>query len=180
MSFTVECEHLAVFEPAFQTVADVNRTNACRGAGIEQVARLQREELRDVGDDLINGVEHIRGTALLHGLAIDVEMEVQAQETRLFAGRLRIRQQFLLGYPLADGGRAVESLADGPGLTCLRSFLLQVTGCEVDAYRQGVVVTVGKALGDVLTQPTDAYHHLRLVVDASEVVRDEEGPSPPS
>ncbi len=76
MLLTVECEYLAVFEPAFQTVADVNRPYACGSAGIEQVARLQREELRDVGDDLINGVEHIRGTALLYGLAIDVEVEV--------------------------------------------------------------------------------------------------------
>ena len=53
MSFTVECEHLAVFEPAYQTVADMYGPYAGWGAGIEQVARLQREELRDIGDDLV-------------------------------------------------------------------------------------------------------------------------------
>ena len=101
-------------------------------------------------------------------------MEVQALHTRCFTGSLRIRQQFLLRYPLADGRRAVETFADCPGLTCLRGFLLQVTGRKVDTDGQGIIITVGKAYGDILPQAADAHHHLRLIVDAPQMIRNKE------
>ena len=43
--FTIEREYSSPFEPPFQTVANVDGTNAGRGASIEYIARLQREEL---------------------------------------------------------------------------------------------------------------------------------------
>ena len=58
--------------------------------------------------------------------------------------------ELLLGHPLADGCRAVESLTDGPGLSGLAGLALQVAGCKVDAYGHSVVVAMGKTLRDVL------------------------------
>ena len=90
----------------------MDRTNACRGAGIEDITRLQREELGDVGDNLIDTIKHIAGTAFLNRLAIDIQMEMN---------RLYI-QEFFLWHPLADGCRTIKSLADRPGLSSFRLF----------------------------------------------------------
>ena len=59
-------------------------------------------------------------------------------------------QELLLRHPLADGSRAVEALADGPGLACLRSLLLQVARREVDAHSHRIVIAMGKPLRDIL------------------------------
>ena len=75
---TVEFEHFALFEPAFQMVVDMDGPHAGWCTRIEQVTRLQGKELRDIGDDLIHLVEHIGGASFLHGLTIDVEVEVDA------------------------------------------------------------------------------------------------------
>ena len=55
----VKREHFAFLEPAFQMVVDMNRTHTSWRARIEQIARLQGKELRDIGDNLIHRVEHV-------------------------------------------------------------------------------------------------------------------------
>ena len=77
----------------------MDRTNACGGAGIEDITRLQREELGDVGDNLIDTIKHIAGTAFLYRLAIDIQMEMNC---------LYI-EELLLWHPLANGGRAIKT-----------------------------------------------------------------------
>ena len=173
--FAVEVEHFALFEIAFEVVVDVDGTYASGSACIEHIARLEGEELRDIGDDLVDTVEHVGGAAFLYGMAVDVEVEMKPLQPRIGTRRLRVAQQLLLRHPLADGGRTVETLANSPGLSSLRGTFLQVAGCEVDAHGQRIIVAVGKSLGDVLAQAADAHHDLRLVVDAPQVVRDKEG-----
>ena len=53
---TVKIEHLPVCEIAYEMVVDVDRTAASRTSGIEQVARLEREVLANIGDDFIRCV----------------------------------------------------------------------------------------------------------------------------
>ena len=57
-------------------IVDMDGAYAYRSSCIKQVARFQREELRDVGYQLIDFVEHLTRTALLHRLPIDVQVEV--------------------------------------------------------------------------------------------------------
>src|ERR1700709_2787016 len=58
---TVLQQHLGVAEDA----------HAGRGAGGDQVARLQRDETGDVGDDLGDREDHLAGRGVLHGLAVE-------------------------------------------------------------------------------------------------------------
>ncbi len=133
-------------------------------ACIEQVARLQREILGDVAHQFVNLVEHIARAAFLHRLSVDVKMEVQC---------LHI-EEFLLFYPVANDCRAIETLTDFPGQSLFSGFALQVAGGEVDTHGDSVVITVGKAFRNALTQPTDAHHQLRLVVHLFRPIGDEE------
>ena len=66
--FAVELEHFALFEVAFEVVVDVDGAYASGSACIEHIARLEGEELRDIGDDLVDTVEHVGGAAFLYGL----------------------------------------------------------------------------------------------------------------
>ena len=146
-------------------VVNFYRTYAYRSTRIEQVARLQRKELGDVAHQLVNLVEHIARTAFLHRLSVDVQMEVQ---------RLDV-EELLFGNPLANDRRAIETLADFPRQALGSGLTLQVAGGEVDANGYCIVVAVGEALGDALTQTADANHQLRLVVHLFRPVGDEEG-----
>lgn len=93
-------------------VVDVDRTAACRTSGIEQVARLEREVLADIGDDFIYLVEHIARAAFLYGLVIEVEAEVQCLDIT----------ELLDVDPFADNRRTVESLGEFPSWPASRSF----------------------------------------------------------
>ena len=84
-------------------------------------------------------------------------------------------EEFLLGHPLANDSRTIETFTDLPGQSLLASLTLQVSGCEVDAYSDSVIITVRKALWYTLPQTTDAHDQLRLVVHLLRPVGDEEG-----
>ena len=82
--------------------------------------------------------------------------------------------EFLHRHPLADGGSSVKSLAKVPGLAFLAQLLLQLARRKVDAYGDGVVITMCESLRDGLSQLRYSHHQFGLIIDASEVVRDEE------
>ena len=91
----------------------MHRTHTRWRTRIENVARLQGKELRDIGNDLIHPIEHIRGTALLHRLPVDIQMEVDAldiQELLLPSKPLQMVQ----GCPASEAffcrSRAVKSM----------------------------------------------------------------------
>ena len=161
---THEIQHLPVFQVTFQMVVYLHRSAACRTPRIEQVARLQRKVLADVGDDFIHLVEHVAGASLLHILAIEVEMEVN---------RLDVAELLDID-PFPDDRRSVESLGEFPGLPLLPQLLLHLTGREVDAHGHSVIIAVGETLRDGLAQFADANHQFRLILDSSEMVGDKE------
>src|SRR6478609_7601949 len=79
--------------------------DAGRRAGGDDIARHQRQELRDVGDALGHREDHGRGRSGLAALAVDVEPQRQFLYVRYF----------VLGHqPRADGAEGVVRLALGP------------------------------------------------------------------
>lgn len=162
---TLEVEHLAVFEPALQVVVDSHRAAACGATRIEEVARLEREIAGGIADELVDGIEHIGRATGLDGLAIDVEVEVEALGP----------EKLLLLHPFSEHGRPVEALGQLPRLPLGLELLLQFACREVYAHGIGVVVAMGKLQGDALAQTADTHDHLRLILDAPHVVGNEEG-----
>lgn len=145
-------------------VVNADRSAAGRTACIKQVARLQREVLTDIRDNLVHLVEHIAGATFLYCLAIDVEMEMNG----LYVAKL------LHIHPCTYRRRTIEALGKFPWLASLTQPLLHLTGCEVDSYRHRIIISVGEALRDGLSQPADANHQLCLVLYTSQMIRDEE------
>ena len=136
----MKVKHFSFFKPTFQVVVNLYWTHASGCAGVEYVACFQGKELRYVGDDLVYLIQHIAGATLLNGLSVHIQMEVQGLQIH----------ELLLGHPFADGCRTVEPLADGPWLSGLAGLALQVACCKVDTYGHGIVVAMGKTLGDVI------------------------------
>ena len=81
--------------------------------------------------------------------------------------------EFLNIHPFSDGGRAIETLGDGPWASQFLGLPLHIAGCEIDAHGNGIVVAVGKTHGDILAQAADAHHQLGLIVDAAHEVGNE-------
>ena len=119
-------------------VIDMHGTYAQWSARIEQVPRLEGEEAADVGNQRIDGEEHVGCTSLLHGLAVDVKVE----------GQCLYIAETLFGNPFADGRRAVKAFAEFPGLSLLPEPALPVACGKVNPHGHGIVVSVGEALGD--------------------------------
>ena len=160
----MKIEHLPVFEIAYEMVVDVDRATACRTSGIEQVARLEREVLTDVGDDFIYLVEHITRAAFLYGLVVEVETEVQCLDITELPDV----------DPFADNSRTVESLGEFPRLSSLAQLLLHLACRKVDTYGYCIVIAVGKTLRNGLSQLADTHHQLGLILYSSQMIRDEE------
>ena len=89
---TVKLQHLAFFQPTLQVVVYLYRTYACWCSCVKYVACLQCEELRYIGYNLVNLVEHVACATLLHCLSVNVKVEVYA----LYV------EELLLGHPLSD------------------------------------------------------------------------------
>src|SRR5574344_1878948 len=104
MLFAVEFQHLAFFYISLKMVVDMHRTYSCRCAGIDDVARLESEEAAYVAHYFVDLKHHVARHALLHGVSVDVEMEMQRLEV----------EEFLLWYPFAYGSRTVEALKQVP------------------------------------------------------------------
>ena len=84
-------------------------------------------------------------------------------------------QKLGLVHPVADGRRAVKSLAQLPRMASRTQPLLPLACRKVYSHRHGIVIAVGKTLRDRFAEPADAYHHLGLIVDTPHEIGDEEG-----
>ena len=135
-------------------VVDMHRTYSCRCAGIDDVARLESEEAAYVAHYFVDLKHHVARHALLHGVSVDVEMEMQRLEV----------EEFLLGYPFAYGSRTVEALKQVPRHAFCPHLFLYVACGEVDAEGHGIVISVGETFGNTFAETADAYHDLSLVV----------------
>ena len=83
MLFAVEFQHLAFFYISLKMVVDMHRTYSCRCAGIDDVARLESEEAAYVAHYFVDLKHHVARHALLHGVSVDVEMEMQRLEVEV-------------------------------------------------------------------------------------------------
>lgn len=108
----MEVEHLPVFKITFKMVVNADRSATGRTACIKQVARLQREVLTDIRDNLVHLVEHIAGATFLYSLAIDVEMEMNG----LYVAKL------LHIHPCTYRRRTIEALGKFPCWPASRSL----------------------------------------------------------
>jgi hypothetical protein len=111
--------------------------DARRGAGGDDVARQQLHELRDIGDDLLDGEDHRRGAAVLLALAIDVEPHRQ---------RLRIADLVGGHQPGADRAEGREALALVPGRAALG-----LPGALGDVVDHGIAGDMRQRIGFVET-----------------------------
>ena len=71
----IKIEQFLLSNVSLQMIVNLHRADSNRGTCIDQVSDFQGEEAADVGNDLVNGKEHILRMALLNGLAIDVQVE---------------------------------------------------------------------------------------------------------
>src|SRR5688500_7034199 len=88
-------------------VADTEWADPCRGAREDHVAGEQRHGLRDVHDQILDGVDHLARTTQLSLLAVDRALDRQV-------GGVEIRL-----HPGAERARGVEALGPRPLLLAL-------------------------------------------------------------
>ena len=131
---------------AMEDVAALDRADAGRRAGEDQIAGCQREQAGQVGDDLGRLPDHLREIAVLAQLAVDLEPDGAA---RRMADRARRRQR-------RAGRRMVERLGDRPGPAHLAGFLLAVAPGHVEADRIAEDVLQSPFGGDVARRPRPA------------------------
>ena len=74
--FTIKVEDFPILNITFQVVVYSHRCTTGRTTCIDYVARLQREVPADVADNLVYLIKHIARAAFLHGLTVDVKMEM--------------------------------------------------------------------------------------------------------
>lgn len=154
--FYIQRQDRTAAEGAFEAVADLNGTHACRGAGKNQVARAEGHIARDVGNKRVDGENHLRRVALLHGLPVARKGEIEV---------VNRAAQFLETDKGAEHGTAVKAFRHQPGEAGGLGLPLQVAGGEIDAESHGVVVLMGKARLDAFAQPVYAHHHFRFMLE---------------
>src|SRR3954451_17688731 len=103
-------ESADAFDGDGDLVADGERPDACRGAREDHVAGEQRHGLGDVDDQVLDGVDHLAGTAELALRAVDRELDGQIVR----GGEVQVR---LHPRPQRAGG--VEALGPRPLLLAL-------------------------------------------------------------
>lgn len=146
---------------ALQQIADLNGAYPCGGASEDEVTLQQLEILGNVGDDVSEGKKHVTGVAVLHHLAVFLELKLDVAAAADPVQR----------HELAQYRRVVEALGDFPGMAFFLEFLLYVTGGKVNAERHFLVVAVGKLRLYGLAVFADFQHHLALIVQVFSEVR---------
>lgn len=141
-------------EAALHRVAGVQRAGAGRGARQDDVARFQRHEVRDVGDEAGDGEDHAARAVVLHHLAVYVHPQ---------PGVLGLRQG-LFGYETANGTRRVEGLGQGPRPRSGPQPLQEGDVGHVQRKAVAAHVVAGPLLADPPARPADDHAQLHLGV----------------
>src|SRR5262245_30786764 len=137
-----------------QLVAGLHRANARWRAGVDEVARLERVILGEVGDLLRYRPDHVAEIGALALLAVDREPNRAARRMADPGGR----------HQRAAGRALVEILAEVPRPAVVLAPLLQVAPRHIEPDRIPEYVIV-RALG-VDTPPAlgEGHHQLGLIV----------------
>lgn len=96
--------------------------NTRRRSSKDDVARVQRHDARDVAQDARDAVDHQARRALLLGLAVDRQEELNVMGIGNGG----------LGYDVAHGQEGIEALGNVPGKALLLGLVLDVAGSHVD------------------------------------------------
>ena len=108
----MKIKNFFVFEITFQVIVDMNRTYSGRSSCIKQVTDFQCTKPAYISDNPVYLKEHVARIAILHGLAVDIQMEIDV---------LDILKTFHRN-PVTDSRRVVESLAQFPGFPSARNL----------------------------------------------------------
>src|SRR4051794_2617670 len=145
-----ERDHVADIEEGRRLHAGADAGWRARG---DDIARQQREELRDVGDAFGHGEDHGRGRAGLAALAVDVEPHRQLLHVRYF----------ILGdQPGTYGAKGVVRLSLGP-LPQTLDLEIALGHVIADAIAGDVVERI--VLGDILGASADDGGNFDLPVE---------------
>src|SRR5438105_10143055 len=137
-----------------QLVARLHRSHTGRRAGEDEIARLERVVLRQIGDLFWHRPDHVGKIGALALLAVDVEPNRPAR------GMADLRR----GDELAAGGGFVEVLAEVPGPPVVLAPLLQIAARHVQADRVAKDEIVGAAHVDAPAALAERDNELGLVV----------------
>ena len=162
----IKIEQFLLSNVSLQMIVNLHRADSNRRTRIDQVSDFQREEAADIGNDLVNGKEHILRMALLYRLSVDVQME-----RNLLNGSTDLLQR----DKFTNDSRVVKRFAKLPWQSLLAQVPLQVTCRKVDTDRHFMIVTVGKPFGNVLAEAVDFDDQFGFIVQLLCEVGDEEG-----
>src|SRR6266852_759814 len=138
---------------AVQLVAALQESHAGRGAGEDQVARLQDVQLREIGDDVRHGPDHLLQVALLAHLAVHLQPDPSGARVADLGSRA----------DGADRRRLVERLARLPGASFLLGGGLQIAARQIEADRIAEDVLEGGLALHAGSALPDRHHQLHLV-----------------
>src|SRR5689334_4962507 len=102
-----ECHLIDPCDMSDHFVAPDDRSNACGGTGKNQIARLKREETREIGNHFRHLPDHLVKVSILAELAID--LEPNGAFVRMADGRDWVKR--------TAGGRFFKGLAGFPRAT---------------------------------------------------------------
>ena len=137
-----------------QLVTGFHRPDTRGRAGINQVARLKRVVLGEIGDLLGHRPDHVGEIRALALLAVDIEPD------RAFRRVADLRR----GREHAAGRRFVEILAELPWPAVVLAPLLQVAPRHVEAHRIAEYVLARPFCVDAPAAFADGDDHLGLIV----------------
>src|SRR5690606_12502697 len=125
-----------------------------RRAGENQVPWCEREQRRQLGDDLRHVPNHVGDVGLLAKLAVDAQPDAAALDMPDALDRVY----------RSNRGRVIESLADVPRAALVTRRELQVPAREVVADRVAVYQLARPGRRNVAAGAADCDHELDLVV----------------
>ena len=148
-------EHRFVLDESFEVISHYTLAYAGGSSGEDEVADIQGEIIRDMGDDLIEVKDHATGITLLHQFLILVQAEIDI---------VFLEFRFDID-PFTNYGRIIPGLGFLPGEAFRLQVVLDIARREVDTHGNPVVVLVGEAFLDIFPVLADAQDQLTFVVE---------------
>src|SRR6185312_3099541 len=147
-------QHGDAFQLGAKAVAAHQWPDACRGAGENQVAGPEFEQLRQLRDDLRHGEDHVRDVGVLARFAIDRERKVRMRRVSDVAGRAQRRNR----------RGSVEALGDIPRQALGFHRRLQVAAGQIQAHAVAKYAVQCVACIDFAPALRQRNHHLHFVM----------------
>ena len=132
-------KHHLPLQEQLQNIAHMHLSHPLRCSSKNAVAFLKGDEARNMGNDAVEGENHVAAVTLLRPFAIEFHAEGDVGGILQFADSLE----------LADGCGIVEGFGDFPRVAFGFAAALQVAGGEVDAHSDSVIILSGVDFKDI-------------------------------